>query len=189
MRGNGQIGSNKCVQRHKSRLGGHIISTKQIETVQFIAWNQPFDLIQNSQRIEGTEFWFKVIRGQPHRVAVCFAGLCAARLAQVTRYAAFAEGDEGFHIDAHTAGEPHQNLKVGFHSWAISRLSDELNISVGVGDGARLLIKAGGREHDICLCRGVGEKDILHNDKRMLECGGIEVVAGRRIGTDDEQRT
>src|SRR5271156_500096 len=69
-----------------------VVPGKQIEARNIIGRHQPLNLIEDGEGIEWTQLRFQVIRRQPYRVAVGFAGLLSTGLAEVGADA-FAERD------------------------------------------------------------------------------------------------
>ena len=92
-------------------------------------------------------------------MAIRFARLRAARLAQIGGDAAFAKGNQRLDVRAHGAGQANQNFKVRLDAGAISGLFDHLHIAESVGHGAGLLVEAGGGKHNVGQRRGLGEED------------------------------
>src|SRR5438309_117334 len=70
-------------RRRGGRLQVLVVAAEKLEAQQVIARNEALNLIENSERVERTEFRLEIVRLQPHGVAIGFAGLCAAGLAHV----------------------------------------------------------------------------------------------------------
>ena len=65
-----------------------------------------------------------------------------------------------------------------------SGLFDLLEVAVGVGDGAGLLVEVGGGEDDVGKLRGLGEEHVLNDNEGIAEGGGIDLEAGDGVGAD-----
>ena len=82
-------------------------------------------------------------------------------------------------------GDADDHLEVGADAGAVGGLLDELQIAVGVGDGAGLLVEIGGGKNDVGERGGLGEEHVLHDDEGVLEGRGVDAVARDRIRADD----
>jgi hypothetical protein len=123
-----------------------IVAAEELEAEELVvAGDEALDLVEDGEGIEGAGFGLHVVGGHPHAVAIGFAGLRAAGLAEVGAEA-FAEGDEGFDVVAHVAGETNDELEVGAGACLVGGFGDELEVAVAVGDGAGFLVEVGGGE-------------------------------------------
>src|SRR6185437_841926 len=106
----------------------------QIQTVERVAWDEASDFVERGKRIERTEARLKPVGREPYRLAIGFAGLRAARLAQVTANSRFAEVDQRLDGRAHFRGKAHENLKIRLDAGNVGALAHHLHVAECVGD-------------------------------------------------------
>ncbi len=118
-------------------------------------------------------------------MAVCLAGLSAARLSEIGCDAAFAEGNKRLDVCAHGCGEANEDFEVGLDAGVICGLPDQLHIAEGVGDGAGLLVKARRGKDDVGDGSGFGQEKVLHDDEGVGECLRVDATA---LDTDSRRQ-
>ena len=82
-------------------------------------------------------------------------------------------------------GEADDHLEVGADAGAVGGLLDQLQVAVGVGDGAGFFVEICGGQDDVGEHSGLGEEHVLDDDEGVFERRRIDAVAGDRIGADD----
>ena len=182
----GPAGS-ECGDRNESGLGAYFVSTEEIQPVEFVGGDEAFDFVEESERIEWAEFWFEPVGDEPHGVTVCFPRLRSAGLAEVRLDSAFAEGHKFLNVRAHAAGEADEDFEVWFYARLVGCLADELEIAVGVGDGAGFLVEACNGEDDVGHGGSFREKHVLHYNELVFERSQVDGAEFERVGADDEE--
>src|SRR5271168_5425131 len=112
-----------------------IVAGQQLHARYLVAGDQALNLVENSERIEGAQPRFKVLRGQPDAMTVRLAGLRTPGLPHV-RVDSATEGNQLLGVRTHAIGEPYYQFKIGANAGPVSRLLHQLLVAKGVGDGS-----------------------------------------------------
>ena len=102
---------------------------------------------------------------------------------------AFAEGNELVRDRSKFVSQADDDFEVGADPGLVGSLLDELEVAVGVGDGAGFFVEVGSGEDDVGEGGCFGQEHVLNNQKDVLQSRRIDTVAGDRVRADNVERS
>src|SRR5438093_10241311 len=125
-----------------------LVAGEQFRARDVISRDQPLDFIEHGRRIERAEFWLKTMSPQPHRVAVGFAGLSAARLAHISP-SRTAKRHQSAHIEAHAMGDADHHLEIALGAVYVTGFFQKLQVATCISKRAGFLVRVAGWAHHL----------------------------------------
>jgi hypothetical protein len=182
-------GRDQVAHGDEAWLGLGVVAAEEIEPVQFIGRDQALDLVENGEGSKGLR------RGSRPWAVSQTAWRSASPDCAPRDWPMSAETPlvlpkgTSFLTSAPMAPAMRTMIsKSGLTPARSAAFFDQLDVAVGVGDGAGFFVEAGGGQDYVGEGGGFGEEDVLDDDEGVLERCGVCAVGFDGIGADDVER-